>query len=60
MANLLNNSMVMEMGNIFLSFSIYTFHAMILFTFLNEKIQSSNNNKSTISHSIRYTYPLKL
>ena len=35
MANLLNNSTVMNMGNVLLLFNIYTFYAMILFTFLN-------------------------
>ena len=44
MANLLNNNMVMDMGNVFLLFNIYTFHAMILFTFLNEQIQNNNSN----------------
>ena len=44
MANLLNNSMVMDMGNVFLLFNINTFHAVILFTFLNEQIQNNNNN----------------
>ena len=44
MANLLNNSVVMDMGNVFLLFNIYTFHAMILFTFLNEQIQNNNSN----------------
>ena len=44
MANSLNNIMVMDMGNAFLLFNIYTFHAMILFRFLNEQIQNSNSS----------------
>ena len=44
MANLLNNSMVMDMGDVFLLFNIYSFHAMILFTFLNEQIQNNNGS----------------
>ena len=41
MANLLNNNMVMDMGNVFLLFNINTFHAMILFTFLNSKYKTT-------------------
>ena len=41
MANLLSNSMVMDMGNVFLLFNACNFHAMILFTFLNGQIQKT-------------------
>ena len=44
MANLLNNSMVMDMRNVFLLFNIYTSHAMVLFTFLNGQVQNNNSN----------------
>ena len=44
MANLLNNNMVMDMGNVFLLLNIYKFHAMILLTFLNEQIQNNNSD----------------
>ena len=44
MANLLSNSMAVDMENVFLLFNIYTFHAMILFAFLNGKMQNSKGN----------------
>ena len=34
----------MNMGNFFLLFNVYTFHAVILFTFLNGQIKNKNSN----------------
>ena len=67
MANVLNNSMVMDMGNVFLLFNIYTFHVMILLTFLNGQMLNNNSNcwifiiiMKAPHHCIRYTYLSKL
>ena len=40
MADLLNNGMVMDMGHVFLSFNIYTFHDFVyIFEWANTKQQ---------------------
>ena len=69
MANLLNSSMVMDMGNVFfLLFNIYIYFPcndiVYIFEWANTKQQQPllnfYHNKTATSHSSRYTYLSKI
>ena len=68
MANLLNNSMVKDMGNVFFLFIQYIYFPcndfVYIFEWANTKQQqlllNFYHNKTTASHSIKYTYLSKI